>query len=188
MEKEGLAQGRIPKWQDLLGQLQKITHPNCTATKRCCIFRSSSGCHLMHEHAACGSTVPLSAPKTQGREPCRWHEDMEDNPRWKRELAHSSPSPLSTTKPTLTSSMQRVPRSHTIHNSEFTFPSIEKVREKKQGILLFLREYPCSVVKIRQAKEEVARGLLERSRHEWEANRFWESYSSLLMKYENALV
>ena len=135
-------------------------------------FGSSSGCHLTHQHAACGSAIPLSAPKTQGREPCGRQEEMEGNPGWKQELGHTPHSPLSTTKPTLTSSMQRITRSHTMHNSELMFPSIEKVWEKKQGMSLFLREYPCSVVKIRQAEEEVARELLERSRDEWEANSF----------------
>lgn len=52
-------------------------------------------------------------------------------------------------------------------------------------MLLFLREYPRSVVKIRQAEEEVARELLERSRDEKLTvfERALDSYSSLLMKY-----
>lgn len=32
-QQQGLAQGRTLKQQDLLGQLQEINHPNCTATK-----------------------------------------------------------------------------------------------------------------------------------------------------------
>lgn len=100
---------------------------------------------------------------------CGWHEEMGGRPN------KSLLTPLNHLWPPHCREYLRVTQGTTLN----LFPSIEKVCEKKQGMSLFLREYPCSVVQIRQAEEEVARELLERSRDEWEANHFSESFGEL---------
>ena len=73
---------------------------------------------------------------------------------------------------------ENISGSHNAQQRTSVFLHWESLGEK-QGMPLFLREQPSSMVKTRLAEKEVARELPERSGDEWEAHSFWESFWEL---------